>query len=381
MIHQIEARGLMPVDAFGYPVDALTPLFSDEQNFQPAVVIALNATLSSPKDADVYNAWGVPVLNGLVTRESASEWRADSKGLPADRMTAHLSFPERAGLIAPTLAATTETSPIGIKTVQPVDAGVQALTDRAVHMLTLRNKPNAQKRVAVIYYNNPAGKGNAGASYLQVFPSLKNILAGLNENGYTIPGQLADEQALRRLIEAGGRNLELWSAGELRQAVESKAATLWPVLEYRRYYDALPEQFRQQVEATWGTPEQSQLMTAPCPAGRCFVLPAMANGNILLAAQPLRTTFDQASDPGHERITPPPHQYVAFYLWLQHEWKADALIHLGRHGTLEWLPGKQTALAPEDAPSVLIGDLPNFNIYVMDGGGEAIQAKRRGRLP
>ncbi len=379
MIQQIEARGLMPVAAFGYPVDTLTPLLTDGQSFQPAVVIALNATLSSPKDADVYNAWGVPVLNGLVTRESSSQWRANSKGIPADRMAAHFSYPERAGLIAPTLAATTETSPIGIKTVQPVRAGIQALTDRAVRMLTLRDKPNAQKRVAIIYYNNPAGRGNVGASYLQVFPSLKNILAALNGEGYTIPWHLPNEQALRQLIETGGRNLEIWSAGELRQTVESKATILWPMPEYRRYYDALPEQFRQQVEATWGTPEQSQLMTAPCATGRCFVLPAIVDGNIMLAAQPLRTTFDQASDPAHERITAPPHQYVAFYLWLQHEWKADALIHLGRHGTLEWLPGKQTALAPEDAPSVLIADLPNFNIYVMDGGGEAIQAKRRGK--
>jgi cobaltochelatase CobN len=152
----------------------------------------------------------------------------------------------------------------------------------------------------------------------------------------------------------------------------------WPVAAYRRYYNELPAEFRKSVEETWGTPEKAELMTADCPAGRCLLLPVQQQGNILLAPQPLRTTFDQASDPGHEKITPPPHQYIAFYLWLQKEWKADALVHVGRHGTLEWLPGKQTALAPEDAPALLLGDLPNFNLYVMDGGGEAIQAKRRG---
>src|SRR5262249_48831877 len=95
------------------------------------------------------------------------------------------------------------------------------------------------------------------------------------------------------------------------------------------------------------------------------------------APQPLRTTFAQASDPSHEKLVPPPHQYIALYLWLGEVWKADAIIHMGRHGTLEWLPGKQTALAAEDAPEALLSDIPNFNLYVMDGGGEAIQAKRR----
>jgi cobaltochelatase CobN len=180
------------------------------------------------------------------------------------------------------------------------------------------------------------------------------------------------------MLEANGRNLELWAEGEKQRMAAVSAMVRWPVTEYRRYYDALPQEFRDAVEDTWGPPEKSQLMTADCGKERCFLLPAQRQGNILLAPQPLRTTFEQAADPTHERITPPPHQYIAFYLWVQHEWKADALVHLGRHGTLEWLPGKQTALAPEDAPSILLGDLPNFNVYVMDGGGEAIQAKRRG---
>jgi cobaltochelatase CobN len=379
MIHRLESVGLLPVAVFGYPLEKLTPLLEDAGKFQPSLVISLSATLSSPKDAGIYQSWGVPALNGLVTRESEAQWKANPKGLPADRMAAHLSFPERSGLIAPTLVATTETSANGTKSTQPWMEGIAALSDRALRLLALQTKPNTGKRVAVIYYNNPPGKGNIGASYLQVFPSLRNILAGLAAKGYRIPEPLPDETALRRLIEANGRNLELWAEGEKqRMAGGSKGMVQWPVATYRRYYDRLPAEFRTAVEETWGPPESAQLMTADCPAGRCVLLPVQEQGNILLAPQPLRNTFDQASDPGHEKVTPPPHQYIAFYLWLQNEWKADALVHVGRHGTLEWLPGKQTALAPEDAPTVLLGDLPNFNLYVMDGGGEAIQAKRRG---
>ncbi len=382
MIGRLESIGLLPVAVFGYPLEKVTPLLQENGRFQPSLAISLNATLSSPKDAEIYQNWGVPVLNGMVTRESEVQWKANPKGLPADRVAAHLSFPERSGLTAPTLVATTETAANGMKSTQPLREGVAALSDRALRLLLLQTKPNAEKRVALIYYNNPPGKGNIGASYLQVFPSLRNILAGLAAEGYRIPEPLPNETALRRLIEANGRNLELWAEGEKQRMASmpgnSTGMVRWPVAAYRRSYDQLPAEFRSTVEEAWGPPETAQLMTADCPAGRCLLLPVQEQGNILLAPQPLRTTFDQASDPGHEKVTPPPHQYIAFYLWLQKEWKADALVHVGRHGTLEWLPGKQTALAPEDAPSLLLGDLPNFNLYVMDGGGEAIQAKRRG---
>ncbi|PWU02390.1 MAG: hypothetical protein C5B51_20820 [Terriglobia bacterium] len=378
IIRRLEASGCLPVAVFGYPVEQETPLLLEGGRFQPEVVIALNGSFSSARDSETYRDWGVPVLNAIVTRESETQWRANTKGLPADRIGAQLGFPERSGLIAPTLAATTEVSAGGLKTTRPLAAGIDRLVNRALRLLALRTKPNSEKRVALIYYNNPPGKGNIGASYLQVFPSLRNILGGLAAEGYTVPGPLPDETEIRRLIEANGRNLELWAEGEKQRMGGGAGVVLWPIREYRRYYDQLPADFRKMMEGTWGPPERSQLMTSDCPEGRCFLLPVRQQGNVLLAPQPLRTTFEQASDPSHETLVTPPHQYVAFYLWLQKEWRADALVHLGRHGTLEWLTGKQTALAPEDAPELLVGDLPNFNIYVMDGGGEAIQAKRRG---
>jgi cobaltochelatase CobN len=252
------------------------------------------------------------------------------------------------------------------------------IISRAMRLVALRTKPNAEKRVALIYYNNPPGKGNIGASYLQVFPSLRNVVAGLAADGYIVPQPLPDENQLRQLLEANGRNLELWAEGEKQRLAASTDAVQWPVEEYRRFYERLPFEFRRAVEETWGPPGESKLMTTGCGERRCLLLPMSRHGNILLAPQPLRTTFEQASDPAHEKIVPPPHQYIAFYLWLENEWKADVLVHIGRHGTLEWLPGKQTALAPEDAPDALLADMPNFNLYIMDGGGEAIQAKRRG---
>ncbi|WP_031497799.1 cobaltochelatase subunit CobN [Bryobacter aggregatus] len=377
-VRKLEARGYLPIPVFGYPTDRFTPLLQHQGNIQPAAVITLNATLSSVKDADIYTSWKVPVFNGLVTRDSLEQWQSSPKGLAPDRIAPHLSFPERSGLVAPTLVATTESSANGAKMTLPFHAGLDSLLDRVSRWIALQTKPNSSKRVAVIYYNNPAGKGNVGASYLQVFPSIANILSGLEKRGYQVSHPLPDETVIRRLIENNGRNLELWAEGEKERLGHSGDPVLWPLEEYRKHYDLLPQSFRDQVEATWGAPGVSRLMTTDCHHSRCFLLPAIEQGNLLLAPQPLRTTSDQASDPGHVTVTPPPHQYIAFYLWLRHVWAADSVIHLGRHGTLEWLPGKQVALAPDDAPALVLGDLPNFNVYVMDGGGEAIQAKRRG---
>jgi cobaltochelatase CobN len=323
VIHQLEKRGCLPLAVFGYPLDKVTPLLQSQGAMQPQVVLALNATVSAPRDAGIYDEWGVPVLNGLVTRESAEQWRANPKGLPSDRVAAHLSLPERSGLIAATLVATTETAANGTKASMPFVPGIDALLDRVQRMLVLRTKPNAEKRIALIYYDNPAGKGNIGASYLQVFPSLRNILAGLAADGYQIPEPVPDELALRRLLEANGRNVELWAEGETQRMsrVSGEHMVRWPVSDYRRYYDALPVEFREAVEKAWGTPEQARLMEADCPRGRCLLLPVQSQGNVLLAPQPLRTTFEQASDPSHQNVMPPPHQYIAFYLWLQHEWK------------------------------------------------------------
>jgi cobaltochelatase CobN len=107
-------------------------------------------------------------------------------------------------------------------------------------------------------------------------------------------------------------------------------------------------------------------------------VPGVRFGNIFLGPQPLRSTFEEYTNTAHDTVTPVPHQYVAAYLWYRQQFRADALVHIGRHGTLEWLPGKQIAQAGWDTSEVLLGDLPNPYYYIVDGDSEAIQAKRRG---
>ena len=112
-----------------------------------------------------------------------------------------------------------------------------------------------------------------------------------------------------------------------------------------------------------------------------FVIPGVRMGNLFLGPQPLRTAFEKNEEALvesiHDTITPPPHSYVAAYLWYRNEFRADAVVHIGRHGTLEWLPGKSVAQSGSDSSEAILGDLPNINYYILDGGGEAIQARRR----
>lgn len=237
----------------------------------------------------------------------------------------------------------------------------------------MQQKPNKEKRIAIIYYNHSPGKHNIGASYLNVFRSLEVILNNLRQRGYVIRGKIS-EQAIKELILLSGRNVGSWAPGELEKLMEHKNVVLLPISTYKRWYRKLPEAFRKNVERQWGPPDNCTVMTHQ----RYFVLPVINLGNIIVAPQPQRGVSGDAWKLYHSHDVFPHHQYIAFYLWLKNEFHADAVIHLGTHGTLEWLPGKEVGLGSTDPPQILIQDLIDIYPYVVDDVGEGIQAKRRG---
>ena len=236
-----------------------------------------------------------------------------------------------------------------------------------------RAKP-AERRLAILYYNHSGGKQSVGASYLNVTESLPRILADLGQRGYRVEGKV-DRQAIVDSMLAVGRNVGRWAPGEVDRLVE-KGAVLWPLEKYLAGYDRLPEQTKREISRQWGQPP-GDIMTVTRDGRQYFVLPAFQLGNILVAPQPARATADKQASAYHDPLVWPTHQYLAFYFWLEHEWQASAVVHLGRHGTLEFLPGKANGLAWDDAPTLALGDLPNIYPYIVDGIGEAVAAKRR----
>ncbi|WP_130392729.1 cobaltochelatase subunit CobN [Cupriavidus agavae] len=377
LVDALERQGIGAVPVFGWPVSSLDALLTVDGATPLRVLLALNLTIPRAQDKDWLARHGLHAINLVATRDSAAAWQADVRGIAGERLPLLLTAPERSGATEPILFATQEPHD-GARASAAVPERVAAVVARVQRWIALQDKPAARKHVAVLYYNNPPGRGNIGASYLATLPTLTQILARLRAAGYATGDALPDTAALAALLDANGRNIETWSPGELDRMVRAGRVKLVPMAQYRRWFDALPPTFRQQVLRAWGPPERNPLMLARDAHGEpAFVVPGLFFGNVFVGPQPLRSTFARAMDDAHDTITPPPHSYVAAYLWYRHAFGADAVMHVGRHGTLEWLPGKQVAQSGDDASEVLLGDLPNVYLYIQDGGGEAIQARRR----
>ncbi len=379
LIAALEKRRIGAVPVFGWPISSLDPLFTEGGKCPLRVLFALTLGFGKPDDAVAFERYGVHVINLMVTRESSAQWHANMRGVTPDRIGMFLNAPERAGASEPILFATSElVKGTEVTATMPVEERLEMAVHRAQRWITLQEKPNRDKRIAILYYNNPPGKGNLGASYLNVFPTMSNLLQRLQRAGYRTGDRIPTEQEWAAALEASGRNIELWAPGELDEMVAHGVAALVPVSKYKRWFAKLPEAFRNAVNKDWGPPERARLMTVESKGReRYFVVPGIRVGNIYLGPQPLRSTFERVQNTAHDTLTPVPHSYVAAYLWYRNEFQADAVVHVGRHGTLEWLPGKQVAQEGTDHSEVLLGDLPNAYYYIVDGGGEAIQAKRR----
>jgi cobaltochelatase CobN len=379
LIDAFEQRGIGVVAAFDWPLGAMEDLLAVDGRSPLRTLFVLNQSMAArPEDPVLLEKLGVHTINLMATRQSRQEWEDDVRGLPLDRVRNTLDLPESAGASEPMLFATFEPVPgLESRVNRAVPERLDAIVRRTERWIALQDKPNGEKRLAFIYYNNPPGRGNVGASYLDVYPTLRNVLARLRQEGYDTGVELPDADRLKALLETSGRNIELWAPGDLAEMVADGSVTLVPMAQYREWFAELPERYRVATIERWGPPDSSALMTVTKDGERYLVVPGVRIGNIFIGPQPLRQTFEEAGDTAHDTVTPVPHQYVAAYLWYRHTFAADAVVHVGRHGTLEWLPGKQTAQAGWDTSEVLLGDLPNAYFYIMDGGAEAIQAKRR----
>ena len=293
--------------------------------------------------------------------------------------TFNVATPELAGTIAPTVVGSQEKiqdpeTGLTIVVRKPMLSQVALAVRRAAEYAALRGKANGDKRVAIVFYNYPAGKANIGASYLNVAESIANVLRRLKQEGYDVGNaDLSGDSVLKTLVEKS-RNVGGYAPGELEALVSQGSAVRVGIAEYRRWLDALSPGLKAKVLKDWGDPVKTRLMTT----GGSVVIPAVQFGKIALLPQPARGWGEDAEKMYHAKDLAPHHQYVAAYAWLREGFKADAIVHVGTHGTLEWLDGKDMGLSPDDAPDALIADLPHLYIYNVDVVGEGLVARRRG---
>jgi cobaltochelatase CobN len=384
LIRRLESEGFNVLPCFGKEQEILSSFLLDKKE-TPRVNMILAFSFKfynalTPELGKLLCKLNVPVISAVsLYKDRIDQWRKSPVGIDTVEVAWSLAIPEISGLVEPTVLSAKEKR-VDTKTGRPyflscpVIENIDRLIPRLKKWIQLQQKPNEDKRVAILFYNHHQGKQNIGASYLNVFKSLELIMATLKEAGYTT-GRPLSEAKIKKLILSSARNIGSWAPGELNKMVSTGTLIRLPVDTYNHWFESLPESFKEKVIEQWGEPGQSGIMKQD----NDFIIPAVQVNNILLLPEPARGWGDDPMKLYHDTTLFPHHQYLAVYLWLSKEFKADAMIHLGTHATYEWTPGKQAGLSPSCSPEVLITDIPNLYPYIVDDVGEGIQAKRRGR--
>ena len=384
LIGRLETAGFAVTACFGEERQAIeTFLLADDPTSRVELLLALSLKFSSaltPELAQVLRQLDVPLFSGVgLYRDTVQEWRDSPQGIDPQEVAWAMAIPETSGLIEPTVLLAKERVEDG-KSGKTwylgavVEENLERLLPRLHAWVELRRKANRDKRIAILFYNHHQGKQNVGASYLNIFASLREIFARLHQDGYHI-GAVPSQAEITKLILNGARNIGSWAPGEVEALVAAGDAVLLDPEQYRGWFAELPEPFRQGVVAQWGPPDTFSIMRH----NHKMVIPMVRRGQVVMLPEPARGLSDEPMKLYHDTTLYPHHQYIAAYLWLEKVFAADAMIHLGTHATYEWTPGKQNGLSPSCPPEVLIGDIPNLYPYIVDDVGEAIQAKRRGR--
>nr|WP_314528371.1 cobaltochelatase subunit CobN [uncultured Brevundimonas sp.] len=310
----------------------------------------------------------VPAVMTFSYREGdAAAWRAASAGLNSRSAAALMAPAETWGMSDPMIVSAVDRGAL-----VPIPEQIEAVAARAARQVALRRTPNGEKRLALMFWNHPGGEANISASNLNVPRSLEAMSTDLNAAGYGVP-PLAEA----RWIEAARAMLGAFYRHETLDDLSAQglAATL-PVARYRAWLDALPAASRDPILARWGDPARHWAVRT-VNGEPVFLIPAFQDGALTVMPQPPRAA--RVGEAYHDTAVPPDHLYLAAYLWVREVSGADALIHLGTHGTQEFLPGKDRGLSVADDAFLALGDLPVIYPYIQDNIGEATQAKRRGR--
>jgi cobaltochelatase CobN len=386
VIAEAEKQKLNVLPLFGYPEDKLwrEGLLDEKGKPRAQAVLSFTLRFNGPEMGELIDKAGIPVLNLIkVYARSEKDWRDSKEGLSTFESVFQVAIPELSGVIAPTVVGTEEkrTDPtLGAEVVvaQPLPERVEIAVKRVKRYLELQRKPNSEKRLALIYYNYPPGKANIGASYLNTLRSIAAVLQRLKAEGYDVgAGPLTEEEVTRRAL-SGGRNVGSYAPGDLEEMVKAGKVIRVPASVYRKWFESLPAAYREQVARDWGEPDVAEGMWLDSWRGLELIVPATMYGKVAVLPQPDRGFGQNLEKLYHSMDTTPPHHYSGVYRWLRDEFKADALVHVGTHGTLEWLSGKTMGLTESDAPDVMISDLPNVYLYNVDVVGEGLVAKRRG---
>ena len=355
--------------------------------------VILNCTafaVGSPHDGD--DSPNNPLLNNeapifqvILSGASEASWDEGLHGLTARDIAMNVALPEVDGRILSRAvsfkgeAFFDDATECPIATYQARGDRVDFVTQLVKGWTKLRHTASADKKTALILANYPNKDGRlANGVGLDTPAATVHVLNLLKSSGHAVTPP-ADSASLMAQMMAGPTN---W----LTDRADKEGGEFLPLDTYNSYFNALPWEVKEQISSRWGTPEQDPFInlsseamqedsTDVPPAG--FALSIHRFGNAIVGLQPARGYNIDPTDTYHSPDLVPPHNYLAFYFWLRHHWGADAIVHMGKHGNLEWLPGKAVALSETCWPEVVFGPTPHLYPFIVNDPGEGTQAKRR----
>ena len=372
-------------------IATLARLFDDAP---PAVILNCTAfAVGTPHDGDdspqnPLLANDAPVFQVILSGSTETAWAENPQGLSARDIAMNVALPEVDGRILSRAvsfkseAFFDDATQCPIATYQGVGDRIDFVTQLAKNWARLRQKPPKDRKIALILANYPNKDGRlANGVGLDTPAATVHVMSLLAKAGYTTtPPQNA--QALMDQMMAGPTN---W----LTDRADTKGGETLPLARYQTHISDMPWAAKAALTDRWGTPEQdpffcSEILrgeTATPPGGSApepgFKLSIHQFGNVVVGLQPARGYNIDPTETYHAPDLVPPHNYLAFYHWLRHAWGADAIVHMGKHGNLEWLPGKALALDAESWPEIALGPMPHVYPFIVNDPGEGTQAKRR----
>lgn len=318
---------------------------------------------------DLLERLNVPVLIAFhLYSTEIEEWRRSTKVNPLEVVLGAV-LPELDGCIEPIMVSGTvslgrdESIEAEVKECEAIPERVSRLSERALRWIDLRKKRNEDKKIALLLYDYPPGEANIGtAGYLDSLASLEIFLSKLAANGYKI--EMPSGKILDTLISRGVVNSPRFESSRPEIAVS--------VGKYSEWYSELSQEVQQELEHHWGPPPGKVMVE-----GQSLLIPGIILGNIFVGLQPSRGVHEDPQKAYHDKDLPPHHQYICFYKWLEKEFRADALVHWGMHGTLEFTKGKEIPLSEACYPDILTGNIPHLYYYWVGNTSESTIAKRR----
>ncbi len=347
---------------------------------------SLNASDKQP-GADLLKKLNIPLFGPVISYyKDRDQWLQDPQGLGA-QVSWSIAMPEFEGVIEPfVIGATRGITRPEEDSYEPIEERIERLADRMVRWTRLGKKENSEKKVAFILHNNPCASVEAtvgAGAHLDTLESVADILKRMKGEGYGVTPPADGKALIDDIMNRKAVSEFRWTT--IEEIVE-KGGTLDLVEpeRYRLWFDELPEKTRARMSEAWGNPpgeEKDGIPAAMVYDGRIAVT-GVSYGNAVVCVQPKRGCAGARCDGRvckilHDPDVPPPHQYVATYKWLSREYGADAVVHVGTHGNLEFLPGKSTGLSSGCFPDIGVDTMPHLYIYNADNPPEGTVAKRR----